>query len=196
MKLFVFFFVFFTSSAYADMDVWSEGIHLYAGVGANSSVYHTGGDTLGAGLHFKTDFGYSFGNKWAVEAGSFVKFTRVHETLIWDTLLTIGVRRKLAEDFYVRPFIGQAPTVFYTDKTPEVYRRSDSSRIIYTGPAFGVSFGRIYKSWFWETTVSYQSLDKGRGIRDSNTAPEEVFRSDLEGLKITSFSITFGLQVL
>ncbi len=178
------------------MDVWSEGLHLYGGGGVNTSLYHSEGDTLGSGLHFKTDFGYSFKKSWAIEAGSFVKFTKVHDTLIWDTLLTIGVRRKLQEDFYIRPFIGQAPTVFYSDKTPEVYRRSNTERIIYNGPAFGISFGKIYKTWFWETTVSYQALDKGKGIRDNKSVPEEVFRSDMEGLKITSFSLTFGLQVL
>lgn len=195
MKFLLFFALFISSQLRADTDVWSEGIHLYAGGGANTSLYRSSGDTLGTGLHFKTDFGYSFKKVWAIEAGSFVKFTKVHDTLIWDTLLTIGIRRKLTEDYYLRPFIGQAPTVFYTDKTPEVYRRSNTSRVIYTGPAFGVSFGRIYKTWFWETTASYQALDKARGIRDKGSVPEEVFRSDLNGLKITSLSLTFGLQV-
>jgi hypothetical protein len=194
MKLLIFLLI-FSTSAMARVDVWSEGMHLYVGGGANSSLYDAKGYTLGEGLHFKTDFGYSFKKAWAIEAGSFVKFTKVHDTLIWDTLLTIGVRRKIGDDHFIRVFAGQAPTVFFTKDLPEVYRRSKATRILYTGPVFGVSFGKIYEDWFWEVTGSYQTLDKSRGIKNVHDVPEEVFRTDNNGVRITSLAITFGIQV-
>ncbi|MES2527286.1 MAG: hypothetical protein V4598_09365 [Bdellovibrionota bacterium] len=176
-------------------DPWKEGLHMYVGGGPNLSVYHTSGDSLGAGLHFKTDFGYSFKKVWAIEAGSFVKFVKIHDTLIWDTALTLGLKRKLPDDYYIRVFAGQAPTVFYTDDTPDVYRKTKSSRVIYTGPVIGFSLGKFHETWFWETSLSYQSLDKARGIRDDGSVPTEVFRTDLSSVKIFSASVTFGMMV-
>ena len=186
---------FFSFPLFAETDPWKEGLHMYAGGGPNLSIYHTEGESIGGGLHFKTDFGYSFKKAWAIEAGSFVKFAKIHDTLIWDTLLTLGLKRKLPDNYYVRLFAGQAPTVFYTDDTPELYRRSKSSRVIYTGPVGGFSIGKFHKTWFWETTASYQSLDKARGVRDKGSVPTEVFRTGLSGVKIMSLSLTFGLVV-
>ncbi len=185
----------FSFEAFAQKEPWKEGLHMYVGGGPNLSVYHSKGDSVGGGLHFKTDFGLSFKKYWAIEAGSFVKFVKVHDVLIWDTALTLGLKRRLHDDYYVRVFGGQAPTVFYTSDTPDVYRKSKSSRVIYTGPVIGFSLGKFYEDWFWETSMSYQSLDKARGIRDDGSVPKEVFRTDLSSVKIMSVSLTFGMMV-
>lgn len=195
MKKIILLLLFVSGMASAQEEAWKEGLHLYLGGGPNLSLYHSGGDSLGGGLHFKTDFGYSFKNKWAIEAGSFVKFAKIHDTLIWDTSLVLGVKRRLPGDYFVRAFAGQAPTVFYTDDTPEVYRRTKTSRIIITGPVVGFALGKFYEKWFWETTASYQSLDKARGVRDEGSVPTEVFRTERSGVKIVSLSFTFGVVV-
>ncbi len=195
MKKLLLLLIFFSLPLFAQEEPWKEGMHMYVGAGPNLSVYHADGDSIGGGLHFKTDFGYSFKKSWAIEAGSFVKFVKIHDVLIWDTALTLGLKRKLPQDYYLRAFMGQAPTVFYTNDKPDVYRRSKSSRVIYTGPVIGFSLGNFHKDWFWETTASYQSLDKSRGIRDDGIVPTEVFRTDLSSVKIISVSVTFGMMV-
>lgn len=199
MKLLILLF-FFLPAAHAQDIVWKEGLRLFLGGGANLSDYRSRGDQLGAGLHFKSDFGYFFKKKWAIESGSLVKFAKVSDTLIWDTLLTIGVRRKLADHYYVRGFVGQAPTVFYTNETPEVYKRTGSSRILYTGPVIGGGWGKFHETedktiWFWEVGGSFQKLDKAKGIRDSGSVPEVVFQTDRRAVEVYSVTISFGIMV-
>jgi hypothetical protein len=197
MKL-LFFLLLLPGTLWAQSQVWNEGLHLLLGGGANLSDYHRNGDTVGAGLHFKTDVGYYFHEHWAVEAGSFVRFNKLHDTFIWDTLLTLGLRRRF-EDHFVRAFVGKAPTVFYTDKVPETYQRSDSTRIQYTGPVVGLGWGEFLKTkkgtnWFWELSTSYQSLEKGQGIRNG-TLPEVVFVTGREKIQIYTLSFSVGIMV-
>lgn len=180
-------------------EMWKENLHLLVGGGGNLSDYRRTGDVIGTGLHFKTDVAYAFRERWAVETGSFVRFNYLHDTFIWDTLLTVGVRRRLAEDHYVRLFAGKAPTVFFTKDTPEVYRRSDSTRILYTGPVVGASWGKFSTTkagtdWFWEISSHYQSLESARGIK-GGTVPEVVFVTGKEKIRIYSISVSFGILV-
>lgn len=198
MKLLVF-LILFPLSAFAKSAMWNEGLHLLAGGGVNVSNYHQKGDVVGEGLHFKTDVALSFKRYWAVETGSFVRFNYLRDTFIWDTLLTVGIRRRFHDDHFLRVFAGSAPTVFFSDDTPDVYRRSKPSRIIYTGPVYGLSWGRFLKSsentdWFWEISTHYQSLEQGRGVKDG-TVPEVVFVTGKEKIQIYSLSVSFGLLV-
>ena len=198
MKSLAFIFIFLPSAHGASLH-WDEGLHLLAGGGANVSDYHRKGDLVGGGLHFKTDVAYSFKGKWSLETGSFVRFNYLRDTFIWDTLLTIGIRRRFRDNF-LRVFGGRAPTVFFSDDSPEVYKRSETSRIIYTGPVYGLSWGKFLKSanghkdLFWEVSAHYQSLEKGRGVKEG-TVPEVVFVTGKEKIQIYSFSVTFGLLV-
>ncbi len=190
----------FLSSAHAQERTWKEGLHLFLGGGLNLSNYHTTGDTLGSGLHFKTDFGYFFQEKWAIESGSNVKFAKVHDTLIWDTLLTIGVRRRLRDNYYARAFIGQAPTVFFTHDSPDLYKRSGSSRILYSGPVIGGGYGKFYQTpddtvWFWEIGGSFQKLDNAKGVRDKGTVPEVVFQTNRRAVEVYSATFSVGILV-
>lgn len=191
--------IFLISTAHGASLHWDEGLHLLAGGGLNVSNYHRRGDVIGEGLHFKTDVAYSFKEKWSVETGSFVRFNYLRDTFIWDTLLTVGIRRRFGDNF-LRVFGGRAPTVFFSDDAPDVYKRSDTSRIIYTGPVYGASWGEFLKSagghqdLFWEVSAHYQSLEKGRGVRDG-TVPEVVFTTGKEKIQIYSLSVSFGMLV-
>lgn len=192
-------FLFFTSSAFAQSELWNKRLHLLLGGGGNISNYHRSGDVIGTGLHFKTDVVLPVHDKWAVETGSFVRFNYIHDTFIWDTLLTVGVRRKLKEDQFLRVFAGRAPTVFFTSDTPDVYQRK-TSRILYTGPVYGAAWGKFEKTkagteWFWELSGHYQSLEKGKGIQDDGEVPEVVFVTGKEKIQIYSVSISFGILV-
>lgn len=198
MKL-LFILSFFSIGAFAETTMWKEGLHLLAGGGANISNYHREGDLVGAGLHFKTDVSFSFKKKWAIETGSFVRFNHLNDTFIWDTLLTVGVRRRFAGENFLRVFAGRAPTVFFTDDAPDVYRRTEPSRIIYTGPVYGLSWGRFIRDedktdWFWEISGHYQFLKQGRGVKEG-TVPEVVFVTGREKIQIYSLSVSFGLLV-
>ena len=198
MKLLAFIFFFITSAEGASRH-WDEGLHLLGGGGVNVSNYHRKGDVVGGGLHFKTDVAYSFQEKWSAETGSFVRFNYLSETFIWDTLLTIGARRRFGNNF-LRLFVGSAPTVFFSNKSLDVYQRSDTSRIIYTGPVYGLSWGEFLKSagghqdLFWEISAHYQSLEKGRGVKDG-AVPEVVFTTGKGKIQIYSVSVSFGLLV-
>lgn len=194
MKAFFLLSVLFLSSS-ASAAFRDQGLHLLLGGGPNVSVYHQDGDSVGEGLHFKTDVAFAFDQRWSAELGSFVRFNFLQDTFIWDTLLTLGVRRRYGDERFFRFFIGEAPTVFFTDDRPEVYRRREASRIIYTGPVLGLGWGKFENDdWFWEIVFSYQFLERGRGVQEG-TVPEVVFATDREKTQIYSLSVTFGILV-
>lgn len=197
-----------TEEYYFKPDKWLKGIHLMAGGGLNGSIYHSEAErqNQGIGLNLKTDLGYYFNDRFAIEASSNVKFNKVSEYLVWDTLLTLGVRYRF-EDFpftksksmYMRAFYGIAPTVFFLDDAPEIYRSTDASRIQYDGPVYGLALGNMYETkkgrvWFMEYGLSYQNLKNVEGIKD-DVAPQVVFK-DASGGNIIIYSAYLSIGVL
>lgn len=142
-------------------DDWSEGLHIFAGLGLNWSEYRSNSrcDYLGLGTNFKTDVGWYFNHEWAIESSASIKFNRYQEDFIWDTLLTLGMRYRI-DDHYFRAFAGAGVLVIMLgEDEPNI--RKDTARLHMDGPAIGAGFGRIYRTtrgkiWFAEVNGTVQ----------------------------------------
>lgn len=143
------------------IDDWSEGLHIFAGIGINTSTYHSNSrrDYLGWGSNFKTDVGWYFNHDWAIESSASVKFNKLNSDLIWDTLLTLGLRYRL-EEFYFRGFAGAGVLVVVIGED-EPSARQDTARLHTDGPALGMGFGQTHRTekgkvWFTEINGTVQ----------------------------------------
>lgn len=194
---------------YFKADSYERGLHLMAGGGLNGSLYLSDSErqNQGIGLNGKTDLGYYFNNQFAWEISSNVKFNYVHEYLIWDTLLTTGLRYRFnkfpftkSKGIYMRAFYGRAPTVFYLHNAPEVYRRSKADRLQYNGPVYGLALGNMYGSkngniWFIEYGLSYQKLGAATGIKNDGEVPQTLFMNSGDNIQIYSLYASIGVLV-
>lgn len=210
-KLFVLLLLLFSVAAEADdfePTYWSEGLHLFAGGGLNSSVYQSTEerDEGGLGLNLKTDLFYVLDPEWALEWSANVKFNRVRSYLLWDTLLTVGVRRQIPLSFidaasYGRLFLGRAPTVLFLEGDTSV-RSSEPgvSRIHFDGPVAGLGFGVLKKNqqghvWFSEISVTVQKLEQSEDVRMDGEVPVVVSSSRLDN-DATIYSLSWTVGVL
>lgn len=199
MKIFFFCFLFISLPAKAVI----ENFQLMAGGGLNTSAYAVNnGVQVGGGLNIKTDLIYFLSKNFGLEWSSQVKFNRINGILIWDTLMTVGARLRFDNSpYYVRGFFGRSPTVFYLDGAPEVTRDTNSSRLQYDGNVFGLGVGKSYTTekgriWFIELDLSYQNLDKEKGIRNDGEVPVEIFNQRAANpIQIYSIYATIGVRV-
>lgn len=182
-------------------DYWTRGLHLAAGGGLNA-VHFTSDDQfdeVGYGFNFKTDLGYYFTNRFAIEWSSNVKFNRIDGYQVWDTLITGGLRYRI-KDFYARAFYGKAPTViFFNGKTPAEFENSNASRLQFDGPVYGAAVGRMFKSesgliWFIEYSFTLQRLEEREAIHMNGQVPEVVGR-EKDRSTLSSIYIMIGLLV-
>jgi hypothetical protein len=181
-------------------DYWTKGLHLNAGGGMNITHFDSNDryDEIGYGLNFKTDLGYYFTNRFAIEWSSNVKFNRVNNFLIWDSLFTAGLRYRIKE-YYVRAFYGKAPTVvFFNGNPPEGFENSKASRFQYDGPVYGIAIGKMFKTdagliWFIETSQTYQRLEEREAIHMDGQVPEVIGR---EKDSSTVLSVYFMVGIL
>lgn len=195
---------------YFKPDDYLKGLHLMAGGGINGSIYNSDVErqNQGFGLNLKTDLGYYFNDRFAIEWSSNVKFNKVKEYLIWDTLITGGIRYRF-EDFpftdsnkiYMRLFYGKAPTVFFIDDAPEVYRRSSAKRLQYDGPVYGFAFGEMYETkkgrvWFLEYGASMQELRELNFVRNEGEVPTVLFSETSRGAQVKIYSLYASIGVL
>lgn len=210
-KILVILFLFFSASAQAEdfePTYWSEGLHLFAGGGINSSVYNSNEDRDdgGLGLNLKTDLFYVLDPEWALEWSANVKFNRVRSYLLWDTLLTVGVRRQIPVSIlnsapYSRIFLGRAPTVLFLEGDTSI-RSSEPgvSRIHFDGPVAGLGFGVLKKSpagqvWFSEISVTVQKLEQSEDVRMDGEVPVVVSSNRLDN-DATIYSVSWTVGVL
>jgi hypothetical protein len=206
---FLILFIFCISSVLADTpkvehkfspDHWTTGLHLNAGGGVNVTHFDSNDryDEVGYGLNFKTDLGYYFSHSFAIEWSSNIKFNKVNQFLIWDTLITGGIRYRI-KDYYVRGFLGKAPTVIYFNHNPpEEFKNTKASRLQFDGPVYGFAFGKMFKResgliWFLEMAQTYQKLEEREAIHMDGQVPEVVSR---EKDPSTVFSVYFMIGAL
>lgn len=215
----------FTSQAQAndfDPSHWEPGLHLFAGGGFNSSVYMAGGEKFDGGLgsNLKTDLVYFLNSDWALEASSAVKFNRVDGYLIWDTLLTVGVRTTLPNLLpiemgqpYGRLFVGRAPTVLFLDGDSDLPRSAafvkersssessgEASRIQFDGPVAGIAVGSLRKTnngtvWFTELAFTVQSLDQENDIKMDGDVPV-VISQEAVGSRTVIYGLAFSVGIM
>jgi hypothetical protein len=199
-----------SSEYYFKPNRWSKGVHLLAGAGISTSVFNSN-QTLtdgGYGLHIKSDLGYYLADNFAVEWSSNVKFNKVQEYLVWDTLITVGLRYRFEEFFkdksgavYTRAFFGKSPTViFFNGNPPEEYKGSKASRLQFDGPIYGLAFGKMYEKkdgsvWWIEFAGSFQTLEKREAIYMDDDVPVVVSREEGTNSMIYSMYATIGIVV-
>ncbi len=180
---------------------WTKGLHLLAGGGLNTSYFTSGKyrEAFGMGLNFKTDLGYYLDDKWAVEWSSIVKFNRIRDYLVWDSLFTLGLRFRSGVDF-IRVFYGRAPTVFYPDEDPVQFRDRSVRRLQYDGPVYGLGVGRMFPTQYGgtgyvELTGTYQRFEKERLIGTKGEAPVVLTTSEPRPADLLGFVVSVGLLI-
>lgn len=188
MKIKLIFLCFFISShVYAERDLttsWKHGLDMFAGLGLNITKYEGDDDftPVGYGFNIKTDLVYNLSRKLGVEWSANVKFNHLDSYLIWDTLMTVGMRYRI-DSFYVRGFWGRAPAVvFFQGNPPEEYESLGASREQFNGPIYGIGFGRLIKNskdqiWFIEYSISHQHLKTREAIKMRGEVPVVVAKS-------------------
>jgi hypothetical protein len=190
---------------------WSEGLHLFLGGGVNSTAYASSikSSSLGLGSNFKTDLSYVLNDRWAVEWSSSVKFNQVDGYLLWDTLLTLGVRYRLRplpgfdlDSSFVRFFVGRAPTVvFFRGGSQPDNQNVSVDRVQFDGPVAGIGFGAFRRmesgsTWFYEVAGSVQRLEQEDGIQLDGEVPVVAFHSvRTDGSTLYSLYAVIGLLI-
>lgn len=205
MKYIIFIFFLISTHALAKEelkfmpDSWTKGLHLNVGGGLQGTYFDSDDrySGLGYGPIFKTDLGYFFNNRLAIEWSSNVKFNLVDEYLVWDTLITGGIRYRVKE-YYLRAFYGKAPTViFLNDSTPAEYKSRDAERLQFDGPVYGMAVGKYYKNdkdiiWFLETSATFQRLEERDTIRMDGEVPM-VTNTVKDSSRVVSLYLMIGL---
>lgn len=198
---------------------WSEGIHLFAGAGINSSSYFSAEENIdaGLGLNLKTDLLYVLNPRWALEWGANVSFHRVEGVLIWDTPITVGVRFQVPKLFdmngapYVRAFAGASPTIVFingNEKKIEEFSLYSSSnndegridRLHFNGPVVGLAAGTLRKTesglvWYSEFTVTGKWIEQEERIQVDGEVPV-VVSSSKQDRTSGIFSIYWSIGIL
>lgn len=194
------------------IDAWHPGFRLLAGGGVNSSLYSSENEQIdgGLGLSFKTDFVYFLDENWGVDAGSSVKFNRINGYLLWDTQLTLGLRRNLPglrfkyiNAPYVRAFFGRSPTVIFTadGPNPSIAHEEGVSRMQFDGTVSGLTFGNLARTkagtiWFTEISYSYQHIDRVSEIQNRGDVPEVVYQGPaVPDSKMYTLTLSFGALI-
>ena len=210
MKVFIFLFTFlFSPVTHAQLkdngeefliDNWSEGLHIFVGAGLNSSSYRsdTQNNYLGLGTNFKTDVGWYFNHDWAIESSSNVRFNTYEDDLIWDTLLTLGVRYR-TEEHYFRGFAGAGVLVVVVDEDKPTVN-NNTRRIHMDGPAIGFGFGKtkITKTglvWFIELNTTAQEFRHRDDVAIDGQYPIAI-SSQAVNDNSTIYSLQFTIGVL
>lgn len=190
---------------------WTEGLHLTAGLGVNSSYIASDlvRENVGVGLNIHTDLGYYFWDAYAVEVSTSVMLNRVKSVIIWDTLMTAGVRARLpnwAGPDHSSPFIrlmgGRGPSVFLYKGTPPPEFDHGGDRTQVEGNVYGVAYGffqdsrdgRVWWMQIQQTTHLYSKLE---AVDEINQVPEVIYSTRVGNHTATySVSLTFGVLLL
>ncbi|RYZ50332.1 MAG: hypothetical protein EOP07_23130, partial [Proteobacteria bacterium] len=153
---------------------WTQGLHLMAGLGANTAYFESPGvnKEAGIGLNIETNVSYSFLNDYALELSTNVMFNRVKRLLIWNTLGTIGVRFRIPTLLappdsypYVRLAAGRGPTVFIFKGQKPDSLEVGGDRTQIEGDIVSVAYGffqnaRDGMTWFLEFGATVNSYRK------------------------------------
>ncbi|MES2743997.1 MAG: hypothetical protein V4655_01160 [Bdellovibrionota bacterium] len=188
---------------------WTNGLHMSAGLGMNLGYFDTDliRENLGPGLNIQTDVGYYFGNIVALEVAGNVMLTRVSSTMIWDTMMTFGVRARLpdwAGPEKSAPFFrllgGRGPSVFiFKGEKPAEYDIGEGERTQIEGDVFGAAYGlfqdgREGTTWYLQLQYLTHIYRKVEVIDDVNGVPEAIFsRRVSDSGAMHSLSLTFGV---
>lgn len=181
-------------------DDWSEGLHIFVGAGVNSSNYHSDSrnNYLGLGSNFKTDVGWYFNHDWAIESSASIKFNRLNGDLIWDTLLTLGLRYRI-EKYYFRGFAGAGVlVVVLNEDEPNV--DNNTRRLHMDGPAVGLGFGQTQKTetgkiWFIELNGTAQLIKHRDDVAIDGQYPIAISSQPVND-NSTIYSLQFTIGVL
>lgn len=190
---------------------WMEGMHLTAGLGLNTSYIQNDFVTedIGLGLNIHTDLGYYFADAYALEVSTSVHLNRVKNVLIWDTLMTGGVRFRLpawAGPSFSAPFFrlmaGRGPSVFiFKGKKPAEFDHG-GDRTQVEGDVYGLAYGffqnsRDGKVWWLQLQSTAHLYSKLEAVKEVGSVAEVVHSEDIkDNTAMFSLSISLGVVLL
>jgi hypothetical protein len=188
---------------------WTQGLHMSAGLGMNLGYFDTDlvRENVGAGLNIHTDLGYYFGNLAAVEVAGDVMLTQLSSSMIWDTMMTFGLRTRLPEwagpeksSPYLRLMGGRGPSVYmFKGKKPARYDIGGGERTQIEGDVFGIAYGlfqdgREGTTWYMQLQYLTHIYRRVEVIDEVNGVPEAIISGPLnDGEAMHSLSLTFGV---
>jgi hypothetical protein len=189
---------------------WTQGLHLMAGLGANTAYFEAPGvnKEAGIGLNIETNVSYSFLNDFALELSTNVMFNRVKRLLIWNTLGTVGIRFRLPSDLapsqsypYMRLAAGRGPTVFIFKGQKPDSLEVGGDRTQVEGDIVSVAYGffqnaRDGMTWFLEFGATVNSYRKIEAIKDRKDVPEVQYSANVSNdSAMYALTLTFGVVV-
>ncbi|HVK62347.1 MAG TPA: hypothetical protein VM432_12390 [Bdellovibrionales bacterium] len=190
-------------------DVWTEGLHLFAGGSGNCAILYSDekSNDVGMGVGLRTDASYFLSNYYALEFGANVAFYRIEDFTLWDTLVTLGLRARLPWSKYskdsapfFRVFGGRSPTVVvFREHVPLKYADNGIQRLQFEGPIAGVGIGLFKRAasgqvWYLELSLSAHFFENQDDIRSDGETPVVVeARSNTEYDRLQTLQFALGL---
>ncbi|MEE6250875.1 MAG: hypothetical protein VX583_10775 [Bdellovibrionota bacterium] len=166
-----------------------QDIHILMGLGINQSFYRNDSQDskteLGPSL--KADVVYIINQDWAVEWSGIAAFREFSDILIWDTILTLGVRKVMGPShffngtWFTRYFLGYGHSVAYVDRDAlsELGYDGDINRIHFGGEVVGLGTGMVWETeskqlHFFELNFGIHYLKNREAVNIQNDVPVVV----------------------
>lgn len=166
-----------------------KDIHILMGLGVNQSFYRNDSQesVTELGPSFKADVIYLINQDWAVEWSGIAAFKEFSDILVWDTLLTLGVRKVMGPSYFfngtwfTRYYLGYGHSVAYVDRDAlsELGYSGDINRIHFGGEVVGLGAGMVWESenkslHFFELNWGIHYLKNREAVNIQNDVPVVV----------------------
>lgn len=166
-----------------------KDIHILMGLGVNQSFYSNDSQesVTELGPSLKADVVYLINQDWAVEWSGIAAFKEFSEILVWDTLLTLGVRKVMGSSYlfngtwFTRYYLGYGHSVAYVDRAAltELGYSGDINRIHFGGEVLGLGAGMVWeteskKLHFFELNMGVHYLKNREAVNIQNDVPVVV----------------------
>ncbi len=182
-------------------DHWSRGLHLLAGLGANTSFYRSDAEDapVAAGVGWATAAGYVFTPSVMLEISSNVGLRRLKRAAIWDTVFGPGVRFRLPwvsspahTSLYGRAFTGWGMEVRYP------YGSGERTHV--TGPVGGLGGGILQGTargtvWFAEVVGYVHFFQHRYRVQQSGDLPSVVGERPVVTETGAALTVSVGILV-
>lgn len=186
-----------------------DDIHILMGLGVNQSFYRNDSQESSTelGPSFKADVIYILNPDWSVEWSGTAAFKEFSDILVWDTLLTIGVRKVMGPSYFFdgtwfsRFFLGYGYSVAYVDRNAlnELGYSEDVNRIHFGGEFVGLGAGMVWeteekKLHFFELNWGIHYLKNREAVNLQNDVPTVVTNDVVtDNSRVYHLHLTYGV---